>query len=224
MTIKDLLMKVKWFKYRMELAWDVSAKRTPGPEQCRWCRVKHECPALLSLIIDIVSGAFCDEPDEMDDNDMATVKETLADEYRLIKGSSSKLSEDEKVIVLQMRTVVNEFFESVKRSLEHSALSGKVPKGMKLVNGRSNRVFKNNKAAYETMLLYGLDDEDLLETKTISPAQAEELMRNKLGLKREIVTSIIKTLAIQPSGKPTLALASDRRPELENFDDSEIWD
>jgi len=155
---------------------------------------------------------------------MATVKETLADEYRLIKGSSSKLSEDEKVIVLQMRTVVNEFFESVKRSLEHSALSGKVPKGMKLVNGRSNRVFKNNKAAYETMLLYGLDDEDLLETKTISPAQAEELMRNKLGLKREIVTSIIKTLAIQPSGKPTLALASDRRPELENFDDSEIWD
>lgn len=223
-SIKALLRKIEWFRNRMAIAWSVDAPRTPGPEQCRWCRVKADCPALMSFILDVVTGAYCGEAETMDDADMDVARAELAATYKKLKGNSSRLSTDEKVMVLMMQTVANEFFAAVKKSLEHKALSGEVPKGMKLVSGRSNRAFKDNRKAFETLLLYGLDEDDLIETTTVSPAQAETLLRNKLGLKREVVAAIIRKLATQPSGKPTLALASDRRKELESLDDSDIWD
>ena len=74
----------------------------------------------------------------------------------------------------------------------------------KLVEGRSNRVFKDpDKAA---QILHG-EGVDPYERKLISPAKAEAA----LGKKR---FAVVEDLVYKPPGKPKLAPSSDKRPPL----------
>ena len=80
--------------------------------------------------------------------------------------------------------------------------------GWKLVEGRSNRKYTDEALVAYALKAAGYKEDDIY-TKNILGITA---MEKTLGQKK--FSSLLKDLVIKPEGKPTLALESDKRPEI----------
>ena len=52
---------------------------------------------------------------------------------------------------------------------------------------------------------------------------AEEVLRNELKLPKKVAHEVLERYVRKPAGKPTLAPLSDKRPELESYEEN-LWD
>jgi hypothetical protein len=93
----------------------------------------------------------------------------------------------------------------VQQHAQRILFDGGILDGYKLVQGRSQRKWINEKDA-ETHLIKLLGD-DAHSNKLVSPAQAEKL----LGKAR---SAEVTELCFKPEGKPSLAPDSDPRPAI----------
>lgn len=80
--------------------------------------------------------------------------------------------------------------------------------GWKLVEGRSNRKYANEEIVYERLTEAEQDLKKVTETKLLSITNMEKVLGK--GTFNELLGDVI----IKPSGKPTLVVATDKRPEL----------
>lgn len=171
-------------KQAAELTATENAPRVPGEKQCQWCKAKATCPALNKLTESTLMTSF--------DNLETSKPETLTDEQL-------RIALDNKKLILA-------WFDAIETIVTDRLTSGNVFNGYKLVEGRSNRAWRDEDATAKA-LIGVIDMDKLYISKLISPAQAEK----ELGKSR---AELLEDLITKPVGAPTLVPESDKRPSV----------
>ena len=185
LTRAQLLELGEWIRERAALALAPDAERTPGEEQCKWCKAKATCPALNKLTEEVLM------------TDLDAMNTTNPD--RLTQDQLQRAMSAKKLIVSWLDAVEDHISETIYNENCDSFA------GHKLVEGRSLRQWRNDAEA-EKRLTALLGDE-AFERKLLSVAKAEKT----LGKKR---TAEIADLVEKPQGKPTLVPVDDPRPSF----------
>lgn len=149
----------------------------PG-DWCRWCKAKPVCRALADHNVKLAAKEFADP---------------------------KTLSEEELVEVYEQSGLLVDWARSLAQYLLDEALAGNVVKGYKLVEGRANRKWADEKKALEK-LSKDFKLEQITNTKIKGIGEVEKLVGKAPfnGL----------SLTIKPQGKPTLVPEADKRPAM----------
>lgn len=165
----------------------------PSPEACKWCKSKPVCPALRGEIVALAQREFAENVVHLTPEDLGE-------------------------LLLKL-----ELLEPAAKSIRNHALKlmavGTDIPGWKRVTGKTNRAWlKAIEQTAEGLKKMGVDP---WEKSIISPAGAEEKLIEILAPKEKTkkaakaaAKEMLKTLAGNPPGKPTLAKADDERPAL----------
>ena len=204
------------------LCLDPQAPRTPGPKQCQFCRIRAICPARLAHLEELVSDTFHDLTQVTRDYSVAEMNETvemISDSLTvdflptILRPQEIPLHALEKI--LPYRRVIENWFEAINNYLTDAALVDEAELHVyKVVEGRTNRKFSDEKKTAEFLLDLGLTEEDVYTTTIVTPAQAEEALHKRLKLKKADAKAMLKDRTYQPPGPKTLALKTDSRLEL----------
>lgn len=222
---RDYLLEfAEHVRARAAAAWQVNAPRRPSDKACQWCKVKASCVALAKLQLAIVEGRFNEIGREYTHDEMEEFADWVGrGKYRVRPAEVSKFTTEQLAKLRPYRRLVESWFRTMDEHLERRALDGeKVPR-MKLVESRTNREFKDDTQAVDTLLLIGLEDDQIYSRKLASPAQAEELLRNELKIPKRRAEELLAGVVRKPPGKPTLVPDSDKRPPLESYEEH-LWD
>lgn len=217
-TAKRLAEFEDYARERMALAWSLDAPRVPGAKQCRFCKVAGSCSANAKLQEELTAAVFTDTTvttvEEMQDF-VRRIDDDL-DEFRMHFAKVGELTTAQMAKLLPFRSMAESWWKKLEEELLQRSLNGvKVP-GMKLVEGRSRRVFPNQEKAQKALIGLGLKRDDLINEKMISPNQAEKLLRKK-GFKAAQLPDLMSGLVHKPPGRATLVPVSDKRPEVEDL-------
>lgn len=115
------------------------------------------------------------------------------------------LEEDEINIILDQADEFEKWISDVRTYALQEALHGRIWDDFKVVEGRSNRKFKDEGKAATVLSAAGFDPYEK-KMKTIT-ALEKEVGRKKFS-------ELMDGLLTRPEGKPTLVRRSDKRPEL----------
>jgi uncharacterized protein CbrC (UPF0167 family) len=172
----------------------------PGASQCQWCKAKAVCPALAAETTAVVTTAA--SVDDFADLTTETLPAALAEV------PSDVLAEAlTKVDLMEM------FCLAVRAETERRLLAGVEVPGFKLVEGkRGHRKWVNPEEAELQLRSMRLKVEEMFELKLISPTTAEKLA--KAGTIGPRQWKKLQEQYAQSQGKPSVALASDKRPAL----------
>lgn len=166
---------------RAKLAYDGEGEFKAG-DHCRFCRARAGCRARAEANLELAKMEFR-QPPLLTEEEIATVL-ARADELKAWVADVSDYALD----------------QAVNHGVEYP--------GWKLVEGRSNRKYTDEKAVAETLERAGYTEEDIYQ-KTVWGITA---MERNLGKKRFL--ELLKDLVIKPAGKPVLVPESDKRPEI----------
>ena len=115
-------------------------------------------------------------------------------------------------MALAMAKPVIKFLKNVEKYGRTRGISGNLPPGFKLVEGRGSRQWGDPDAAAK-LLKPKLKDKTF-ERKLISVAQAEKELKNAAVSPK--FKKHLDSLIVRSQGKPVLAPESDKRPALSN--------
>lgn len=195
-TKAELLEIGKYILSRYRIAVGPNPPFGASEKACQFCKVKPKCAHLTETVL-----SYFDIEDGDDKDDVRT--------------SAAFLSLQRQVEIFKMRGLYDLWIGSIQGEIERllKADSKSVP-GLKLVNGRSSRYWKDQQATIEELLFHDIPEEKLFTPRElISPAQVE-----KLGPKR--LKPIVSELALKRLGKPVIVDANDPRPDYQ--DDNSI--
>jgi hypothetical protein len=203
---------------RMAAAWKLNAPRTPGPKQCRFCKVRGSCAANAKLQEDLISGVFGDESVQTAEQmqEFASRLDDDLEPFRLHVSTVGNLSTPQMAKLLPYRSAAEAWWASLERELEKRGQHGEDIPGHKFVEGRTRRVFPSENKAINRLTGLGLPRKELITEKVVSPAQAEKLLR-KHGYKTAQLPELLSDLVYKPAGRATLVPLSDRRPAVEDL-------
>lgn len=123
------------------------------------------------------------------------------------------LSREQRIKVLKAKKVLGDWLEAVEDQEVSELMAGAEPMGMKLVEGKSNREWKDEDAA-STLLSNHLSYDEMHPRKPlISPHAAEVLLKGATLSTR--FTNRMGKLITKPEGKPTLVTEDDHRQALD---------
>lgn len=178
----------RWLQHTLipgiELAKSPDAPYHPSVEACRWCPIKSNCTSRVTMAFKHAEDVF--------------------EEY-------AKMPEIPAEKIAELITKAEEVEACIKDLKLHATkllLDGKEVPGLKMVRGRSNRVWVDVEAAGE-FLSSILDPEEMFTMKMVSPAQAEKLLDRDLRKDDSFLSLIDK-----PEGKATLVPESDKRQAI----------
>lgn len=157
----------------------------PGEEQCIWCEVMPWCEAHRKWVQDAGAKAFTIYEQMNVDMSMEAIIEFLEE-------------------VPPMSKVVSK----IHAFLQAELLAGRQVPGMKLVQGKANRKWKNEEAVIKWLDKNSSIDE-MFKSNLISPSQAEKLDRR---LKKN---EDFGKLYMKPQGKLSMVKESDPRPAFQ---------
>ena len=189
-SVERLLRWAEWVSQRAEATQDPDAERVPGEKQCRFCKAKATCAALMDYTEAVIMANF-------DDLDGVPKANTLSD-AALRKA-------------LDAKGLIEGWLSAVETVVKERLEGGDGFPGYKLVEGRSQRRWSNEKAA-EAVLVDLVGQDKAFAVKLISPSQAEKVLGK---VRKEDIADLIT----KPSGAPTLAPESDKRPAVNLADD-----
>lgn len=193
--VSDLLLWADTVKKTANLCLTDNAPRAPGEKQCQWCKFKPRCPEQKALVETTMLDMF-------DDIAPSTVI------------SVDELSDDELQTAMRNKKLIEGWLASVEKYITERLTNGESFPGYKIVEGRSLRQWSDEEVAQKVLLENGYDEKNLFTRKFVSVAQAEKLIGKK---NRELITDLV----VKPTGKPTLAPESDKRPAI-NISDSDF--
>ena len=119
------------------------------------------------------------------------------------------LTPEEAGELLELADGMKEWLEDLKAKVTGCLLSGTPVPGWKLVEGRSNRQFTD-----EDMVTQILKDETDLEPDEIFNIKLAGITQYEKLLGKKKVNELLGEYIIKPEGRPQLAPASDKRPEI----------
>jgi len=200
-TVGELQIFAQRMFAKVKEAIGPDAKLVPGDKQCRFCPMSGRCAAQATYIHSLVKGDF-DSFDDPQDYAPAMTMEQVA-----------VCLANSKMVANWLKALKKQAFDAINRGIE-------VP-GWKLVSGKSNRQWIDEKKAAEWLKQHKLAASVIFEKTLISPAQAE---KNFKGDEKKAIAALVR----KPPGRPTLALESDPRPrlatvagEFEDFDEED---
>jgi len=160
---------------------------TPGESQCRFCRAKATCPALRGAVDKVVDLAAPGDFSDLVETDDDTLSRAMS-----------------RVEMVEL------WCKSIREEVERRLTSGVEVRGWKLVEGRKgNRAWTSDSEAEAVLKSFRLRNDEMYEQKLISPTRAEKLL--KTSPKR---WDKLNSLITRSDGKPVVAPATDRRPEV----------
>ena len=166
-------------KPKAELAYKGEGEFNAG-SHCQFCKVKATCRKRAEYNLELAKYDF-EMPDSLED--------------------------DEIEIILSKADEFISWLGDVKEYALNQALQGKQWKDYKLVEGRSNRKYKNESAAAKIVEAAGFDP---YEHKVLGITAMQKMLgRTKFN---ELLGDFIE----KPQGKPTLVPMSDKRPTMKN--------
>lgn len=169
----------------------------PGEKQCRFCRAKAICSALVESVMTIVADDFVnlDEPlcPQLDG-----VKNRVVDNQTL--GS-----------MMGAIDLIEDWCRAIRARVETELLAGQTVPGWKLVEGRRGaRAWTDMGTVEATMKKAKLKRDEMYVSRLISPTEADKLLTKTYpDLWEKLVT-----LIVQSAGKPSVAPENDKRPSL----------
>ena len=166
-----------------DLAFKGGGEFAPSEHTCLFCKAKYTCRARA-------------------DKNLATMFLQEKDPYTL--------SNDEIGEILSKVSDFPKWIKDLEDYALEQLLSGNEIKGYKAVEGRSSRVWSDEKKAFEVIIEDGTEEKDLYETTPLSLAKIEKL----LGKKK--FASLVGEYVTKSQGKPTLTLSSDIRPSIQD--------
>ena len=176
---------VKTLMPAAEKAWNGEGELIAG-DHCKFCKVKATCRARAKYNIE-----FLDKNKE-------------ADELK----SPHLLAPSEVSQILAMAMEVKNWLKDVEENALVKALEGVKFPGYKLVEGRSNRTYGDEKEVAATLKLEDYTEEQIYNIKLKGITDMEKLLGKKM------FTQLLGTYIVKPSGKPTMVPESDKRTEL----------
>ena len=165
-----------------KLAYNGDGEYCPG-DHCQFCKVKFTCRARAEYHTRLVSMDF-KEPDLLTIDEIAEVLETAE---HLVSWAND-----------------------VKEYALGRAMKGVKIKGYKIVEGRANRKFSDEKGVADAVIAAGFDP---YEKKLKSVTAMQKL------LGKEQFEDVVSRFVTKPKGKPTLVKESDKRPEMSSAND-----
>lgn len=169
---------VKYLRPRAELAYKGEGKYQPG-EHCQFCRAANKCRARAEANLKIAQQEF---------------------------KAPELLTETELADILKKIPALKKWIEDLWDYATQEALKGHNWQGLKLVEGRSNRKYKDEKLVEEAAKKAGYKD----IYKLITITEMEKLMGKKT------FNEVLGSLVDKPVGKPTLVDETDPRQEISN--------
>ena len=193
-----------WLKAFLKRAKEAAAKTLEDDAPvvagtwCRWCPVEATCPVNHQKTQDRAMMVFSEVPPEIPGkNDVERAQGMMA-KVRL-------LPVNKLVKVLEWENNIDSFVEAVRDTLFERLSAGEEIPGVKLVSGRSNRVYTSEAEVIEKFK--PKLGESLWEKKLLSPAKLEAVVGKKAG---------VDALTYKPEARKTVALASDPRPAVKS--------
>ncbi len=174
----------------------------PG-DHCRFCRGKAQCRARANINTALEDFKDCVP--------LGTVQpgELVPQEAGHIGPHGNMvhplLSDAEVGELLIRGQHLLQWYKDLEEYATKTLLDGKPIEGWKLVAGRSNRTFTDQDAALKAIIEAGYDEALVYDRKPKSLSELEKLMG-----KAEFAAKI-GSFVFKPLGKPTLALATDKR-------------
>lgn len=181
--VQHLLDFAEKLKPIADLAFKGGGEFAPSEHTCLFCKAKYTCRARA-------------------DKNLATMFLQEKDPYTLLN--------DEIGEILAMVSDFPKWIKDLEDYALEQLLSGNEIKGYKAVEGRSSRVWSDEKKAFEVIIEDGTEEKDLYETTPLSLAKIEKL----LGKKK--FASLVGEYVTKSQGKPTLTLSSDIRPSIQD--------
>lgn len=162
---------------RARLAFSGDGSYSPG-DHCRFCRAKPVCKSLANYQLEVAKHEFmlADLMNELD----------IADILKRYDG------------------FIN-WIESVADYALGEAVKGKQYPGFKLIEGKSNRAYKNENEVVTLLVSKGHNEDDLYNRKIKGVGDMEK----ELG--KADFNRLVEPMLIKPKGKPALAPLSDPR-------------
>ena len=227
-----LLNFAEYVRVRAARAWQLNAPRRVSPKGCMWCRVKGRCPAMLKVMDAIVEGRFNDIDREYTQDELDVLLSSFErGKYTIRPIAVDKLTATQMAKIRPYRRLLESWFKNLDDHAERMAIQGEVIPGHKLVESRTYRNFKSEEAAVKQLQMIGLEQHEIFKQELISPAEAEELIREKFPqFPKKLIPELVNDAVDRPRGRPTLVLLSDRRPEFNQdlddllMDDSDMFD
>ena len=202
-------------KERMAAAWVWDAPRTPGPNQCRFCKVRASCGANAKMMHDLVVDAFMDET--IGASEVAAFKEHLEDEsFEINTVPVAELSTRHMAKLLPWRSTIESYLKALEEELNKRAARGEQIPGHKVVETRTHRKFREPAKALSTLTGLGLERDQLITEKMVSPNASTKLLRSKLKLKPAQIEKLMSGLIYKPPGRAALVPLSDKRPAVQD--------
>lgn len=199
LTVDELLAWGESIKLIAQDAYNGPGTFRPG-DHCRFCRGKSQCRARAEKY-----SAFADFKDFIPAGKVPAEQAALPAEARPILGLPPILSDDEIGDLLIQAESLVQWYKDLQAYATEALLAGRSVPGWKVVAGRSDRAFKDTDAAFQVLRDQGYDEALLYERKPLTLTKIEALMGKKK------FAEIMAEHVTKPLGKPTLALASDKR-------------
>lgn len=180
-SVEELLMwGMNELAPRAKMAFAGEGSFSPG-KHCQFCRAKAQCRALAEKNMEIAQHEFDD---------------------------ASLLSDAEISKVLEQMDIFRNWMSAVEEYALQAALNGKAFPGFKLVEGRSNRKYVDEKKVADRLIENGYKSDLIYE-----PAKLKTITAMEKLVTKKAFTAILGDLIIKPQGKPTLVPVSDKRQE-----------
>lgn len=169
-----------YVKPRAKLAYTGKGVFAPSEEACRFCRAKERCRARAEHNLKL----FDEAPDTL------------------------LITPEEAGAILEKAADIQAWLSDLERLVSSTLLAGTPVTGWKMVEGRSNRKFADERKVVEAMKAAGYNESLLYERRLITLTQMEK------DFGKKAVAEALADLIIKPQGKPTLAPEKDKRPEF----------
>jgi hypothetical protein len=188
-------------------------KFAPGHKTCKWCDRKNWCSARAEWLTSCVSTADASGLDAL-----AALPDLAKEEKKaepIVRVTKAGFVDDETLVAIYEKTKgIRLWLDDVEEYLTAQALSGAPVPGTKLVMGREgNRAWADEDAADAFLKNQRILEKDRYNFKLKSPTQIEELLAEKLASSTR-TANLFKSHVTRSAAKPSLALASDKRPAI----------
>lgn len=187
-TVEDLMAWGETVKPIATQAFSGMGAFTPTPHACRFCRGRAVCKARAAV-----------------NTALEEFKDYALPGRPVLDDLSHSLTYKEVGDLLERGAGLVQWYEDLKAFALDALLNGEAIPGFKVVAGRSNRVFKDQPAAFEMLKAAGYDEALLYERKPLTLTELEKLVGKKA------FADLLGPQIDKPVGKPTLVPESDKR-------------
>lgn len=199
LSVDDLLAWGESIKPLAQEAYDGPGTFCPGGH-CRFCKGKAQCAARAAFFTGFEEFKDCIPLAKATPGQVAQAEVDGQD------GIPTNLLPDAEVGDLLIRAEgLVQWYKDLQDYATGAMLDGIEIPGWKLVEGRSNRAFTDVDTAVQKLIDAGYDEALIYDRKPKTLSELEKMLGKKT------FSELLSDCVTKPKGKPTLALASDRR-------------